>query len=295
MGFWLGATGKRTGRGLLGVPGCENSGKLVVMACRIAGLAVVVGLAGSVLGCGEAEPEPLRIAAASDLQTALPIVAARFRQDTGIRIEPTFGSSGQLAQQIRQGAPFDVFLAANREYVEDLEESGAIEAGSVRPYARGSLVMAVHGDVGKWFTSLEDLSKPAIKKVALANPEFAPYGRAARQALESAGLWEEIQPKLAQAESVRQALQFVESGNAEVGLVSLSNVDSEAMRVVPVDPDLYESLVQSMGVVKTSKRRKDARAFTDFLLGEVGQGMLADLGFRHAPEEEKRGVEPEEP
>lgn len=255
------------------------------MEYRVTGVVLLmVGLVG--LGCesGPPEPEPLRIAAASDLQTALPILAARFRQDTGIVIEPSFGSSGQLAQQIEQGAPFDVFMAANREYVEKLAEKGVVEADSVKPYARGSLVMAVHQDVGKWLTELDDLRKPAIKKVAIANPEFAPYGRAAKQALESAGLWEELQPKLAQAESVRQALQFVESGNAEVGLVSKSNSESRSVRVVPIAPDRYEPLVQAMGVVKGSSRIEDARKFSEFVVSEVGQGMLSDLGFRHAPE-----------
>ncbi len=199
---------------------------------RMTTLAAFLVLSIGALGCESSppEPEPLRIAAASDLQTALPILAARFRQDTGLRIEPTFGSSGQLAQQIEQGAPFDVFLAANREYVENLARKGAIDPDSVKPYAQGTLVLAVHQDVGKWLTELSDLRKPAIKKVAIANPEFAPYGRAARQALESAGLWDELQPKLAQAESVRQALQFVESGNAEVGLVSKSNSESRSLR-----------------------------------------------------------------
>ncbi|HEU5115494.1 MAG TPA: molybdate ABC transporter substrate-binding protein, partial [Isosphaeraceae bacterium] len=215
-------------------------------------LSLLLMLATGLLGCEStpAEPEPLRVAAASDLQTALPILAARFRQDTGIRIEPTFGSSGQLAQQIEQGAPFDVFLAANRQYVEELAKKRYINPSSVRPYARGSLVLAVHEDVGKWFTSLDDLRKPAIKKVAIANPEFAPYGLAARQALESAGLWDELQPKLVQAESVRQALQFVESGNAEVGLVSRANADSRSLRIIPVNPDLYEPLVQALGIVR---------------------------------------------
>lgn len=250
---------------------------------NVALLAVVVG----VLGCESAEPEaePLRVAAASDLQNALPILAARFRQDTGIVIEPTFGSSGQLAQQIEQGAPFDVFLAANRAYVEGLAEKGVIEPDSVRAYARGSLVLAVHQDVGAWLTALNDLRKPAVRKVAIANPEFAPYGRAAKQALEAAGLWEELQPKLAQAESVRQALQFVETGNAEVGLVSRANAGSEALRIIPIDPALYEPLEQALGVVKGSKRREDAEKFVDFVLGEVGQGMLSDLGFRHPAQE----------
>src|SRR5262245_15893102 len=126
---------------------------------------------------------PLRIAAASDLQAALPRLGERFRIRSGIAITPTFLSSGVLAQQIKQGAPYDVFLAANEAFVRDLAGGGFIRPESVHAYARGSLVLAVHGDLGDRAGSLADLTRPEVKKIALANPESAPYGKAGKQAL----------------------------------------------------------------------------------------------------------------
>jgi molybdate transport system substrate-binding protein len=238
-------------------------------------------------GCGGGPPpgpEPLRVAAASDLQAALPVLVARFKLDTGLDVRPTIGASGQLAQQVRQGAPFDLFLAANRKFVEDLAAEGVIDPGSVRPYARGTLVLAVHkgSDPDEAIKGLADLAKPAVKKIALANPATAPYGAAGKQALERAGQWEAIKEKVVTAETVRQALQFVQSGNAEAGLVGRAIADVREVRAVPVDPALYDPIVQALGVVAKSGRRGDAGRFAEFLLGEAGQGILKDFGFRGA-------------
>src|SRR5262249_34589186 len=109
---------------------------------------------------------------------------------------------------------------------------------------------------------------------------IAPYGAAAKQTLERAGLWEKVKPKLAQSESVRQALQFVQSGNAEVGFVGKAIADVKGVRAIPLQPDAYDPIVQALGVVKDSKRADDAERFATFLLGEVGQGILRDFGFR---------------
>src|SRR5262249_55319192 len=150
-------------------------------------------------GCGEggstapaaspsppAATEPLRVAAATDLQRVLPVLVERDKQsDPDVVL--TFGASGQLAEQIRKGAPFDVFLSANRKFPEDLEREGVIAKGSVRPYAQGSLVLAVHPPASGLVDGLADLLKPEIRKIAIANPRFAPYGAAASQALERAG------------------------------------------------------------------------------------------------------------
>ncbi len=245
-------------------------------------------------GCGEARKPaspPLRLAVASDLQTAMPILVAAFRQDHGIEVEFTMGASGLLAQQIEQGAPFDLFLAANQSFVDDLAHQGLIRPDSVRPYAKGSLVLAVHREAGDWITGLDDLRKPGIKKIAIANPEFAPYGVAGKQALERAGLWTEIEAKIVQAETVRQALQFVQSGNAEVGLVGRAIADAPEVRTVAVDPSLYDPIVQGLGIVATSNRAVDAEAFARFLLGEIGQGILSDLGFGSVSMVESTGHE----
>ncbi len=150
---------------------------------------------------------------------ALPKLLDRFEALTGMASTPVFLASGQLAEQIKQGAPFDVFMAANESFVRDLADRGLIRGDSVHPYARGSLVLAVYHELGDTVRSLSDLKKPEVKKIALANPATAPYGKAGRQALERAGLWQQLQPKIVQAESVRQALLYAQKGDAEAALV----------------------------------------------------------------------------
>lgn len=196
-----------------------------------------------------------------------------------IAVEPIFGSSVKLSQQIAQGAPFDLFLCANQKIVGDLENSGAVDSGTVKPYTVGSLVLIVGKSVEVPIESLEDLRNPAIKKVAIANPELAPYGMAAKQALESARLWDLVQPKLVQAENVRQAVQFAATGNTEVALVGRAVANVPNVRIVSIDRALYKPLIQALGIVSGSSRKADAEAFSAFILGPDGQGVLAKFGF----------------
>ena len=237
------------------------------------------------VGCGSkpAAPEPLRIAAASDLQAVMPILASRFKGDTGIEVEASFGASGRFAAQIKQGAPFDLFLAANRAFVDDLAKAGAIRLDSVKPYARGSLVLVINKLFDPGIKGPEDVAGDKVKSIAIGNPETAPYGAAATQWLERAGLWAQVQPKIVQAESVRQALEFVESGNAEVGFVGKAIADVKGVRSIPLNPDGYDPIVQAMGIIKDSKRGEDAGRFAAFVLGETGQGILKDFGFLSLP------------
>ena len=236
-------------------------------------------------GCGSTPAslpavEPLRIAAASDLQLVMPILIERFRSASGIDAVATFGSSGQLAQQIRQGAPFDVFLSANRKFVVDLTTDKAIDPLSVRDYAIGALVLVVRNDLADKIKTLADLRHSSVNKVALANPDTAPYGAAAKEALTHVGLWQELEPKRVQAETVRQALQFVQTGNAEAALVGSAIAKVDGVRAFPIDPAHYETLWQSVGVATISKRPRDASAFSEFLRGIEGQKVLAAAGFR---------------
>jgi molybdate transport system substrate-binding protein len=233
-----------------------------------------------VAGCGsKPAPVPLRVAAASDLQSVMPILTSRFKADTGIDVEATFGASGRFAAQIKQGAPFDLFLAANRAFVDDLAKAGAIRPDSVKLYARGPLVLVVNRLFDPGVGGIDDLAGDKIKTVAIANPETAPYGAAAKQLLERAGLWDKVKPKIVQAESVRHALEFVESGNAEVGFVAKAIADVKSVRSIPLPADGYDPIIQSLGIVADSKRGEDAERFAGFLLGEVGQGILRDFGF----------------
>jgi molybdate transport system substrate-binding protein len=246
--------------------------------------ALAAGCSGSGKGDGASPPEPskplLRVAAASDLQTALPALIARFESHQAIKVQAVFGSSGQLAEQIRQGAPFDLFLAANMAYVQDLAAAGVVRPETVRPYAQGSLVLAVHREAGAPIARLADLARPEIKRIALANPDFAPYGKAARQALERAKLWDELGPKLVRAETVRQALQFVQTGNAEAGFVGRAIAGVPEVRAIAIDPALYDPIVQGLGIVSRTGQAERARAFADFVLGADGQAILAEFGFQ---------------
>jgi len=237
-------------------------------------------------GCGhrDAAPAPLRVAAASDLQMVLPRLIEQFTRETSRSVTPSFGASGHLAEQIKGGAPFDVFLAANQTFVRDLADAGLIKPGSVRPYARGSLVLAVFDQVSGEIARLEDLARPAVKKIALANPDTAPYGKAGKQALERAGLWKQLEPKIVMAESVRQALNYVQEGNAEAALVGRAIVKVKGVVSVDVDARLYDPIIQALGILTSSTHPQEAESFAQFVLGEEGQRIMRGFGF--APPEE---------
>ncbi len=224
-------------------------------------------------------PAPLYIAAASDLTLALPRLIERFEAETQLKATPVMGVSGQLASQIKEGAPYDVFMAADQAYVADLARTGAVVESSVKPYARGSLVLVVRPQIADRVRSLADLTGPAVGRIALANPTFAPYGRAGKQALERAGLWTKLEPRIVLGESVRQALVYVERGDADVGLVGRAIAQSPAFRVVEIDDRLYDPLIQAIGVVAASKRTADAASFVAFVMSDPGQAILKEFGF----------------
>jgi molybdate transport system substrate-binding protein len=242
------------------------------------GLLAWAGCSGPAPGPGPA-PEPLRLAAASDLQAVLPEVVQQFTADTGIAVAPiTFGASGQLAEQVRQGAPFDVFLAADEDYVKNLARDGSIAADTVAVYAKGRLVLVAASGRENLVRSIDDLKGPEVRRVAIANPEFAPYGKAARRALEAAGLWDTLGPKLVRGESVRQALQFVQTGDADAGLVGHSIARDTGLATIALDPTTAPPIPQAMGVVASSKHPEQARVFARFVLDQ-GRAVLKDHGY----------------
>jgi len=227
--------------------------------------------------------EPLTVAAAADLQFAFPEVGRLFEAETGQQVVFTFGSSGNLARQIENGAPVDVFAAANAAYADDLRLKGLIVADSQQLYAQGQVVLAANRASGVQAERLEDLLQPAVTHVALANPGHAPYGLAAKQALQSAGLWEALHPKLVYGENVRQAMQFVRTGNAEAGLIALSVADMPELSYTLVDPGLYQPLHQVVAVVQGTSREAVAHRFIAFVNGPQGQAILRRYGFLPPP------------
>jgi molybdate transport system substrate-binding protein len=192
----------------------------------------------------------------------------------------TFGASGQLAQQIKAGAPFDLFLSANRAFARDLADAGFLDPETVRPYAVGTLVLVVARDPSTPVAGLGDLTRPEVKKVAIANPKTAPYGAAAKQALEKSGLWDKLQDRLVIADSVRQALQYVQTGNAEAGLVGRSISGVPEVKAIEVDSALYEPIEQNLGVIKASTKAELAAALAKFVTDPGGQDVFAKHGFK---------------
>lgn len=242
-------------------------------------------------GCLEPLPEPesasarpparLRVAAASDLRHVLPAIVGRFEPGRNVSVEVVYGSSGQLTQQIKQGAPFDVFLSANTRFVEELAAEGLIRSDSVRPYARGRLTLAVGPSAAPLISGPADLARPEIKAIAIANPDVAPYGIAAREALEAAGLWESLGGKVVRAESVDQARQFLATGNADAAFVSASaHADlPRGCRFHEVDTALYAPLIQSLGVVAETKEPALAAEFAAAMVRLDTWFQLRDAGF----------------
>ncbi len=233
-----------------------------------------------VSGCRGNAPDPLKIAAAGNLAPVLPDLLEAFTTQTGQPAIPVLASSGKLAQQITQGAPYDVFLSADETYVDDLIRQGFILPDSRRVYALGVLVIAVRCDAPVAITGLQDLTAPAVKRVALANPDHAPYGRAAREALQRAGLWSALAPRLVFGDTVRHAMQFVVSGNAPVGLVALSVAqDTPCVSTLEVPADLYPALRQTAGIVARSSHPDAARQFLAFLESPTAQETFRRYGY----------------
>lgn len=227
----------------------------------------------------DAAPAPLTVAAAADLQSAFTEIAALFEARTGQPVTLVFGSTGQLAQQIENGAPFDLFAAANIAFVEQLRDAGLVLADSVALYAEGRIVLAVNRDAGVTATTLEDLSNPAIERIAIANPEHAPYGMAAKEALISVGVWAAVEPKLVYGENVRQALQFIQTGDAQAGIVALSIADAPEITWTLIDAGLHTPLRQALAVVAASTQPEAARAFAAFINGPEGRPIMQRYGF----------------
>jgi molybdate transport system substrate-binding protein len=228
--------------------------------------------------------QTLTVAAASDLQAALPGVAARFEKETGARVRLTFGSSGNFFAQIQNGAPFDVFLSADIDYPRQLAARGFGEHGTLTPYATGRLVLWTRRDSGiDVGRGLEALRGPAVRRIAIANPAHAPYGRAAVAALRRAGLYDAVRDRLVMGENISQAAQFAQLGDAEAGIIALSLASGPAMTAtgtyaeIPVT--LYPPIAQG-AIVPTSAREKAlARQFLTFLIRPEISAHLHAFGF----------------
>jgi molybdate transport system substrate-binding protein len=232
---------------------------------------------------------PLRVAAAADLEPVLPPLLEQFERATGIHAEVTYKASAMLTAQIENGAPFDVFLAADLSFPKRLiddglaDTAGSADSSTPITYARGTLVLWERKDSRLPPPSLDLLRDPRLKSFAIANPESAPYGRAAVAALKSLRLYEALKPRLVTAENIAQAAQFVDSANADAGLISLTSALTPRLTadgsyfVIP--RDLYPPIEQGAVIVSSTKQRAAVHKLLDFLLSPAVQAQLAKSGL----------------
>jgi molybdate transport system substrate-binding protein len=221
----------------------------------------------------------LTVSAAADLMPAFEEIGKLFEQESGIKVTFNFGSTGQLAQQIEQGAPVDLFAAANISFVEELEKKHLILSDTKALYARGRITLWTRRDSSLQLERVEDLTRPEVRRVAIANPEHAPYGIAAREALQSAGVFDQVKSRLVFGENVAQTLQFAESGNVDAAIIALSLSTQSNGRWVLIPEELHKPLNQALAVISGTKHELEARRFAAFVNGAKGRPVMKKYGF----------------
>jgi molybdate transport system substrate-binding protein len=224
----------------------------------------------------------ITIAAAADLKFALDEIVVSFKRiHSDARIETIYGSSGQFSTQIRQGAPYDLYFSADISYPRALESEG-YAASRAKPYAVGRIVLWGSSlDIGKM--TLADLADPSIRKIAIANPRHAPYGKRAEEALRTAGVWEKVESKLVYGENVSQTAQFVQSGNAQVGIIALSLALSPELAkqgsFVLIPDSLHQPLEQGYIITRRAAANPLAHEFARYIAGKEARTIMRRYGF----------------
>jgi molybdate transport system substrate-binding protein len=228
-----------------------------------------------------AAAQTLRLAAAADLQPAMPPILQEFEAKNHVHVDASYQSSATLTTQIQNGAPFDLFMAADLSYPQRIVAAGLADSDPPVVYARGTVVLWTRNDSPFRQLSVDTLRDPALKTIAIANAEHAPYGRAAEASLKSLGLYD--QPKFVTAENIAQTAQYVDSGNAQVGLISLTSALTERLHAsghyITMPRDSYPPILQGAVVLKNSANRTAAHQLLDFLLSPAVQKELAARGL----------------
>jgi molybdate transport system substrate-binding protein len=232
----------------------------------------------------DAQQPSIRIAAAADVKFAMQDLAALYEKQTGAKVDVTYGSSGNFFSQMQNGAPFDLFFSADIEYPRKLQAAGIAEPGTLYEYAVGRIVIWTPGDA-KMDVAREGwkaLLDPSVQKIAIANPEHAPYGRAAVAALQKAGIYKRVKAKLVYGENISQAAQFVQSGNAQAGIIALSLAVSPSMsggKRWEIPADMHPAIEQAAIVLANAPNKDGAQAFLQFIKSDAARDTLEKYGF----------------
>lgn len=260
--------------------------KITRLRCA-AVLACAVALTGSsAAGAGGSPPpppsaqRPIVVGAAANLQTVLPKIAEAYGRKTGRKVDCTFGATGSLAQQIRAGAPMDLFLSADTSTVKGLISSGTADASTLQTYAVGTLVLAISEKAPFRPKTVAEIADPRIAKIGIANPELAPYGNAARQACLTLGIWDGIQKRLITGENVGQAMTYLTRGEVDVAFVPLSLAMDKKCERVTVPAELHEEIAQALAVPAGAPDPEGGKAFARFMTSDpAALELLTKSGY----------------
>lgn len=236
----------------------------------------------------QSTPITLTISAAANLNSVAPEIGKLWEQQTGNKALFNSGVTTKLAQQIEQGAAVDLFAAANKKAIEDLDQKGLIISETKRVYAIGAIGIWQRQDSPIEIKNIQDLLNPKIKRIAIANPATAPYGIAAREALQSVGIWEQLQSQMILGENITQAQQYVETGNVDVAIVALSNTINKSGKWTAIDSKLHKPLEQMLAIPKNAPYLKEAKEFADLIASQKGRALIQKYGYLLPLESESR-------
>lgn len=228
----------------------------------------------------QAEAQRITVAAAANLTDAFAELGKEFTARTGVGVVYSFGASADLAKQIENGAPFDLFASADVEHVDELNRKGLLVAGTQAVYARGRLVLWIPPGSRAKVERVEDLTQKEAERIGIAKPDVAPYGRATVEALRALNLWQQIEPKVIYGQNVSQVKQYAATGNVDVAFIPLALVRGGEGRFIEVDERRHQPIDQALALVKASSKQEAARRFADFVLSAEGQALLERYGYR---------------
>lgn len=218
------------------------------------------------------------VSAASDLTLAFREIGEMYEKETGYKAVFNFGSSGVLAQQIEGGAPVDLYASANRSYIDRLEKKGLVIPETKRVYAIGRIVLVSPKGRPK-LNSIKDLQRPENERIAIANPGHAPYGTAAKEAMEKTGIWEMLRDRIVYGENIRQTLQYIETGSVDAAVVALALCIGTDIEYSLIPQELHSPIEQSMAVIKGARKANEAAGLADYISGPKGRAILERYGF----------------
>lgn len=234
--------------------------------------------------CRVSSAQEITIAAAADLQSGMQDLVTQFQKETGKSVKVIYGSSGNFFQQIQNGAPFDMFFSANLDYPKKLENASSIQPGSYYEYARGKIVVWVPKNSGiDLDAGLKAVLDPSVKKIAIANPQHAPYGQAAVSTMQKEGIYEKAKLKFVLGENISQTASFLALGSEDIGIVALSLALSPQMkdkgRYTEIPSSEYPPIDHACVILNSSKNKTLAQEFLSYVKGTVVSDLLAKYGF----------------